>query len=169
MPGPAWYAQAVFDEMLHIPAGQITAAKPLQWESETPVTTGQVGGGPWIISRHSTNLKGAADFIIWATTVFNPTGADTRPAIRPTGPWPQSAGGTGHQPVLRGRSPPGAQGGRQPDLVRLAPRHISGSARLVQHRGHPAGRWKLAEFLAQPLGDALAQPAQASGYEVVRQ
>jgi len=72
MPGPAWYAQALFDQTLHIPAGQITASAPLQWGSETPVTTGQVGGGPWIISKHSHNLKGAADFVTWATTVYNP-------------------------------------------------------------------------------------------------
>jgi hypothetical protein len=79
MPGPAWYAQAVFDQTLHIPAGQMTAADPLQWGNETPVTTGQVGGGPWIISRHSQNPSAAADFVIWATTVFNPTGKDARP------------------------------------------------------------------------------------------
>ena len=72
MPGPTWYAHAVFDQTLHMPAGQITAAPPLQWESESPVTTGQVGGGPWVISRHSKNLGAAADFVTWATTAFNP-------------------------------------------------------------------------------------------------
>ena len=81
MPGPAWYGQALFDQTLHIPAGEITAAPALQWEGETPVTTGQVGGGPWIISRHSENLPAAADFVTWTTTVFNPTGADTRPGL----------------------------------------------------------------------------------------
>jgi ABC-type glycerol-3-phosphate transport system substrate-binding protein len=75
MPGPSWYATALFHDTLHIPAGQITAAMPLKWENETPVTTGQVGGGPWIISRHSKNLKAAGDFVTWATTVFN----DNRP------------------------------------------------------------------------------------------
>ena len=79
MPGPSWYAQAVFQATLHIPAGQITAAMPMQWKNETPITTGQVGGGPWIISRHSTNLATAANFVEWATTVFNPPGANARP------------------------------------------------------------------------------------------
>ena len=79
MPGPAWYAQSLFDQTLHIPAGEITASAPLQWDTESPVTTGQVGGGPWIISKHSSNLPAAADFVIWATTVFNPTGKDARP------------------------------------------------------------------------------------------
>jgi ABC-type glycerol-3-phosphate transport system substrate-binding protein len=79
MPGPSWYGQAVFQQTLHIPAGQITAAMPLSWNGETPVTTGQVGGGPWIISRHSKNLATEANFVQWATTVFNPPGANTRP------------------------------------------------------------------------------------------
>jgi ABC-type glycerol-3-phosphate transport system substrate-binding protein len=75
MPGPAWYATSVFHDTLHIPAGQMTAAAPLQWNAESPVTTGQVGGGPWIISRHSKNLKAAGDFVTWVTTVFD----DNRP------------------------------------------------------------------------------------------
>ena len=50
----------------------MTAGTPLQWANETPITTGQVGGGPWIISRHSTNLATAAGFVTWVTTVFNP-------------------------------------------------------------------------------------------------
>ena len=60
MPGPSWYATSLFHDTLHIPAGQITAASPLQWENESPVVTGQVGGGPWIMSKHSKNLKAAA-------------------------------------------------------------------------------------------------------------
>lgn len=71
MPGPAWYAQDVFGGTLHVPAGEITATTPLQWNSD-PTTTGQVGGGPWIISKHSSNPSAAADFVLWSTTVFNP-------------------------------------------------------------------------------------------------
>ena len=79
MPGPTWYAQAVFGDSLKVPAGEMTAAAPLQWEDETPLVTGQVGGGPWIISRHSEHSQAAADFVIYATTEFNPTGKDARP------------------------------------------------------------------------------------------
>ena len=43
----------MFGHTLHIPAGEMTAANALQWNGETPVTTGQVGGGPWIISKHA--------------------------------------------------------------------------------------------------------------------
>jgi ABC-type glycerol-3-phosphate transport system substrate-binding protein len=45
----------------------MTAALPLQWNSE-PLTTGQVGGGPWIVSRHTKNQAAAIDFVKFATT-----------------------------------------------------------------------------------------------------
>ena len=87
MPGPTWYALSVFQQTLHIPSGQMTAASPLSWNGQTPVTTGQVGGGPWIIAKHSQNLATAADFVTWVTTVFNPpSGPNVRagyPAYKP--------------------------------------------------------------------------------------
>ena len=67
MPGPTWYAQGVFEPTLKIPAGEMTAALPLRWRSE-PLTTGQVGGGPWVVSRHTKNLAAALDFVKFATT-----------------------------------------------------------------------------------------------------
>ncbi len=80
MPGPTWYALSVFQQTLHIPSGQMTAVSPLSWDGQTPVTTGQVGGGPWIIAKHSQNLATAGDFVKWVTTVFNPTSG---PNVRP--------------------------------------------------------------------------------------
>ena len=88
MPGPSWYAQAVFQAALHIPAGQITAAMPLQWKNETPITTGQVGGGPWIVSRHSRTWPRRP------TSSSGPRPCSIRPArtrgpvTRPMSPWP---------------------------------------------------------------------------------
>ncbi|MBV8346650.1 MAG: carbohydrate ABC transporter substrate-binding protein [Mycolicibacterium sp.] len=80
LPGPAWYSSQ-FAATLKLPAGEWTAAPPLSWNGESPVTTGQVGGGPWIISRHSSNLVTAADFVTWVTTVFNPPSSS--PDYRP--------------------------------------------------------------------------------------
>ena len=151
MPGPAWYSSH-FDATLHMPAGEITAAPPLQWGTDTPVTTGQVGGGPWIISRHSKNSKAAADFVIWATTVFNPTGKDARagyPAYAPLADkW---LADPGQQPVLRGRSDAGAQGRCQSDLDGLEPGDLPGPAGVVQHRGDTAGGRKVTELVAATL------------------
>ena len=67
MPGPTWYAKDLFDSTLKVPAGEMTAAMPLRWGSE-PLTTGQVGGGPWVVSKHTKNLAAAIDFVKWATT-----------------------------------------------------------------------------------------------------
>jgi ABC-type glycerol-3-phosphate transport system substrate-binding protein len=67
MPGPVWYAKDIFSGTLHVPAGEMTAALPLQWNNE-PLTTGQVGGGPWIVSRHTKNQAAAIDFVKFATT-----------------------------------------------------------------------------------------------------
>jgi ABC-type glycerol-3-phosphate transport system substrate-binding protein len=67
MPGPTWYAKDIFGGVLKVPAGEITAALPLRWNSE-PITTGQVGGGPWIVSRHTKNLGAAIDFVKFVTT-----------------------------------------------------------------------------------------------------
>lgn len=67
MPGPVWYAKDIFSGTLHVPAGEMTAALPLRWNSE-PLVTGQVGGGPWIVSRHTKNKAAAIDFVKFATT-----------------------------------------------------------------------------------------------------
>ena len=67
MPGPTWYAKDIFSGTLHVPAGEMTAALPLRWNSE-PLVTGQVGGGPWIVSRHTKNTAAAIDFVKWVTT-----------------------------------------------------------------------------------------------------
>ena len=67
MPGPTWYAKDTFGGTVKIPAGEMTAAMPLRWGTE-PLTTGQVGGGPWVVSRHTKNVAAAIDFVKWATT-----------------------------------------------------------------------------------------------------
>ena len=67
MPGPVWYAKDIFGGTLKVPAGELTAALPLRWNSE-PLVTGQVGGGPWIVSRHTKNTAAAIDFVKYATT-----------------------------------------------------------------------------------------------------
>jgi ABC-type glycerol-3-phosphate transport system substrate-binding protein len=170
MPGPSWYAQALFDQTLHIPAGQITAAAPLQWESETPVTTGQVGGGPWIISKHSRNLKGAADFVTWATTVFNPTGKDVRPGYPAYGPLADA--------WLTAQASNSYFAADPTPALKAAASQIWTGWNLVTYPDQPV--WsntvvtqlvagKSLSSLLPSFGDALAQAAGASGYTVTRQ
>jgi ABC-type glycerol-3-phosphate transport system substrate-binding protein len=70
LPGPAWFSGAVFDSTsgLDTPKGQIAAAAIPQWPGSATASTGNVGGGTWLLSAHTAHLKEAADFITWVTT-----------------------------------------------------------------------------------------------------
>jgi ABC-type glycerol-3-phosphate transport system substrate-binding protein len=169
MPGPAWYAQSLFDATLHIPAGQMTAAMPLQWENETPITTGQVGGGPWIIARHSQNLATAADFVTWATTVFNPTGANARagyPAYAPlASKWLATQATNSYfasdpTPALKAAAALIWQGW---NLVTYPDQPVWSNTVVT---GLVAG--KSLSSLMPAFGNALGQAAQAAGYQVTK-
>ena len=168
MPGPTWYAKDVFSGTLKIPAGHMAAAMPLQWNGESPITTGQIGGGPWIISRHSKNLAAAGDFVTWVTT---------SPVVKDKGPG---------LPVLRARRHPLAGEPRQGPVLRREPGKAAPGSRKLIWKG-----WSMVTYPDQPvwsntvvtqlvagkslssllpaLGDGLAKAAQAAGYKVVRQ
>ena len=67
LPGPNWYGGALFQSTFKTPAGQVAAAPMPQWPGESP-SVGNVGGGTWLLSAHSKNVKAAADFLTWVTT-----------------------------------------------------------------------------------------------------
>ena len=69
LPGPAWYGGAVFDTAtgLNVPKGQIAVAPMPQWPGSSTVSTGNVGGGTWLLSTHTAHLKEAVNFITWVT------------------------------------------------------------------------------------------------------
>jgi multiple sugar transport system substrate-binding protein len=69
MPGPAWYAGALFQnpDSINATAGEFGAADPLYWEGEDKVT-GNVGGGVWYASSHSKNLDAVETFLEFATS-----------------------------------------------------------------------------------------------------
>lgn len=68
MPGPAWYGGAMFKDTLKTPAKTIGAAPIPQWNGDPSPSTGNVGGGTWLLSQHSTHIKAATDFLKWVTT-----------------------------------------------------------------------------------------------------
>ena len=61
--------RAVFDSNsgLNAPKGQMAAAPIPQWPGSS-ASTGNVGGGLWLLSAHSAHLKEAVDFLTWVTT-----------------------------------------------------------------------------------------------------
>ena len=142
MPGPVWYAKDIFSGTLHVPAGEMTAALPLRWNSE-PLVTGQVGGGPWIVSKHTKNMA-AADRL---REVGHDVAA-VKSKVGPLAPGYPSYGPAADRlaevaergPLLRRSRGPGDEGGREPGLEGLEHGHLSGSARLVEHRRHAARR-----------------------------
>ncbi|MCU1471188.1 MAG: putative transporter substrate-binding protein [Glaciihabitans sp.] len=82
--GPSWYGQYIFNLGFKTPAGQIAAANPMTWSGDTTAATGNVGGGVWMISSHSTNLKAATAITSWLTTSdANQGSAPTYPAYGP--------------------------------------------------------------------------------------
>jgi ABC-type glycerol-3-phosphate transport system substrate-binding protein len=82
--GPSWYGQYLFNSAFKTPAGQIAAAPPLTWDGETTAATGNVGGGLWMVSSHSANLKASTALATWLTTSdANQAGAPTYPAYVP--------------------------------------------------------------------------------------
>jgi ABC-type glycerol-3-phosphate transport system substrate-binding protein len=70
LPGPSWFGGAVFDSTsgLNVPKGQIAVAPIPQWPGSSTPSTGNVGGGTWLLSAHSAHLKEAVNFITWVTT-----------------------------------------------------------------------------------------------------
>ncbi len=74
LPGADWYALSILQQTIGLPAGQVTAENPLAWGKSKTVTDGQIGGGPWIISRHDARAQKALDasFLNWETSKFNP-------------------------------------------------------------------------------------------------
>jgi ABC-type glycerol-3-phosphate transport system substrate-binding protein len=168
MPGPTWYAKDVFSGTLRIPAGHMTAAMPLRWNDESPITTAQIGGGPWIISKHSKNIAAAADFLTWVMT---------SPVVKDKGP--------GYPSYKPAATPWLANLAKDPYFAANPTQALQAAATLIW-KG-----WSMVTYPDQPvwsnsvvtqlvagkslssllpaLGDGLAQAAQAAGYKVVRQ
>ena len=69
LPGPAWFGGAVFDSSsgLNTPKGEIAVAAVPQWPGSAAPSTGNVGGGLWLVSAHSRHLTEAVDFATWVT------------------------------------------------------------------------------------------------------
>jgi ABC-type glycerol-3-phosphate transport system substrate-binding protein len=83
--GPSWYGQYVFNAALKVPAGEIAAGAPLTWAGQTtPATTGDVGGGIWMVSKNSKNLSAAVALAEYMSTnnAYQLT-APTYPAYKP--------------------------------------------------------------------------------------
>jgi ABC-type glycerol-3-phosphate transport system substrate-binding protein len=166
MPGPVWYAKDIFSGTLHVPAGELTAALPLRWNNE-PLVTGQVGGGPWIVSKHTKNRAAAIDFVKWVTTTNRAKAV--APGLPSYGPAATAwLAKLDKDPYFA--APEGA-------AFKAAANLVWQGWNMVSYQDQPvwsnsvvtqlvAGK-PLSELLGA-LGDGLANNAKASGYKVVK-
>ncbi len=148
MPGPVWYAKDIFGGTLKVPAGELTAALPLRWGSE-PLVTGQVGGGPWVVSRHTKNAGCSRRLREVGDDLADGQVEGQRPVTRIPVVWahglrlvevPRQGS------VLRRPRSSGDEGGRAPDLDRLEHGDVSGSTCLVEHGRHAARGGQVVEL-----------------------
>ena len=69
MPGPAWYAGAIFNNPQSLKSPPDSSASPRRCRGRArQAVTGNVGGGTWLVSSHSKNLKAAEHFVEFVTT-----------------------------------------------------------------------------------------------------
>jgi multiple sugar transport system substrate-binding protein len=68
IPGPTWFAGGIIQnpDILNAAEGTWGASYALHWEGEE-TGTGNVGGGMWYGSSHSTNLEAVGAFLEYAT------------------------------------------------------------------------------------------------------
>jgi multiple sugar transport system substrate-binding protein len=67
---PSWMALASFggkpgSQYYETADHQLGVAAPLRWDAEAQLMTSAMGGGAWVVSRHTQNLSLALDFITW--------------------------------------------------------------------------------------------------------
>jgi ABC-type glycerol-3-phosphate transport system substrate-binding protein len=170
MPGPTWYAggnatSVLGSGTLGIPAGEMAAALPLRWNKD-PLTTGQVGGGPWIISKHTQNMAAAVDFVKWVTTTNEARKvAGGYPAYTPAANFQLYS--MDHDPYFA--APPGP-------AMKAAANLIWKGWSMVTYPDQPSWSNQVVAKLIQGkslssllpgLGKSLSDNAKAAGYKVV--
>jgi ABC-type glycerol-3-phosphate transport system substrate-binding protein len=67
---PSWMALASFggkpgSQYYDTADHQLGVAAPLRWDGDTQVMTSAMGGGAWVVSKHTQNVPLALDFITW--------------------------------------------------------------------------------------------------------
>lgn len=83
IPGPAWYAGALFENPSSVKAkaGEWGAAPPLYWKDGDKVT-GNVGGGMWYVSSHTMHPDAVKTFLEFIETNAKTAGTGGLPAYK---------------------------------------------------------------------------------------
>ncbi|MEY9841139.1 ABC transporter substrate-binding protein [Streptacidiphilus sp. EB103A] len=85
-PAAAWFGEYAFKGTYKIPNGELAAYTMPTWPGSSTQVAGAEGGGLWMVSSHSKNMKGAADMVSWLTQSTDAKGivaSSTLPAYTP--------------------------------------------------------------------------------------
>jgi multiple sugar transport system substrate-binding protein len=98
MPAANWFAAYGFKDTYKLPEKQWAAANMPTWPGEK-AWTGEEGGGVYVISKHASSIKAAADLITWMATDTSPNGFQaSQPTYPAYGPavelWAKNGEGT---------------------------------------------------------------------------
>ncbi len=167
---PSWMALASFggkpDSQYYNTADhQLGIAAPLRWEGNSRVITSAMGGGAWVVSKHTQNLQLALDFITWMVSApeFWDISPDY-PVYIPVQPvWEKTVSAN---PLFANDPFPIMQAASQAisPLNTLPNYDVMGV--LNDFVGRALGQQKTLESLLPDLQTAMMAQAQAAGYEV---
>lgn len=166
MPAPSWFGDFAFKPTYKTPKGELAAAQMPTWSGESKPWAGAVGGGLWVVSKHSENPDAANAFAVAMSTdpaIQGP--APTYPADKKSAEkWLASkksdayyAGDPG--PVMQTEA--GLINPVQ-SYIRFSTQQLDSFNKVVV----PALGGGNAGQALQTFGDQLKQAAQASGYQV---
>jgi multiple sugar transport system substrate-binding protein len=167
---PSWMALASFggkpdSQYYNTAQHQLGVAAPLRWEGDTTVMTSAMGGGAWVVSKHTQNLQLALDFITWMVSApeFWDISPDY-PVYMPVQPvWEKTVS---TNPLFANDPFPTMQAASQAisPLYTLPNYDVMGV--LNDFVGRALGQQKTLESLLPDLQTAMTARAQAAGYEV---
>jgi ABC-type glycerol-3-phosphate transport system substrate-binding protein len=167
---PSWMALASFggkpdSQYYNTSDHQLGIAAPLRWEGDSSVMTSAMGGGAWVISKHTQNLQLALDFITWIVSApeFWDISPDY-PVYMPVQPvWEETVSAN---PLFANDPFPIMQAASQAisPLYTLPNYDVMGV--LNDFVSRALRQQKTIESLLPDLQTAMTVQAQAAGYEV---
>lgn len=84
LPDASFFGKFIFEAQYKTPNGEIAAAPMPIWPGDTKSWAGEGGGGAYVVSRTSKNLKGAAEIVTWmSSNIGYQSSEDGQPAYGP--------------------------------------------------------------------------------------
>ena len=168
---PSWMALASFggqpgSQYYNSADHQLGVAAPLRWDGDARVMTSAMGGGAWVVSRHTQNLPLALDFITWMVSAPEFwTITPDYPVYLPVQPaWEKAVSAN---PLFANDPFPAMQTASQIISPLDASPGYDVMGTLGDFVSNALSRKKTLESLLPELQTAMTAQAEAAGYEVI--